>query len=128
MVGLDEDYEITGFQRIDIKSNKGPQSKERKMSNEDICMLPPRANNCEMLRPSKFSFNTTIPSKFENDNQQALKPMTILGFLKKSCTDKLIELPRMEGIEKADVSLHALSLISGTIDEVGAKLPTLITG
>lgn len=128
MVGLDEDFEPIELQRKNTKSIKGPQSKERKLSNEENWLLPPRANNCEMLRPSKCSKTSTILSKSENSSKQALKPMTILGFLKLSCRDKLLELPGMEGIEKADTILQTSSLISGTIGKVGVQLPAFAMG
>lgn len=111
-----------------FKSNKGPQSKERKLSNEEGVMLPPRALNGDLLRPSKFQTNAMVSSKIGDMNQQALKPMTILGFLKQSCNDCLLEVPETEGIEKADTSLPKLSMISGTNSKAGANIPAFTLG
>lgn len=124
-----ENDDIDQMTQQDSKTNKGPQSKERKLSNEDNCMLPPRAKHGEFLRPSKFGLSkATIPSNNGNMDQQALKPMTILGFLKQSCNDCLLEVPEKEGVEKADVSLPKLCSISGTKSKAGAKIPAFFLG
>lgn len=109
---------------ISFNMNKGSQSKERKLSNEYYGILPPQATS-SILRPSKQSYGPTIPLEKGKNNQQALKPMTILGFLEKSCSDFVLEVPGKKGIEKADTSLHKLSLISGTTSKVGTKVPAL---
>lgn len=111
-----------------LSLSKGSQSKERKLSNEDCSMLPPQAASCSIMRPLKLSLGPMIPLQKGKNDQQALKPMTILGFLEKSCSDFVLKVPETEGIEKTDTSLHKLSLISGTMSKVGAKVPALAQG
>lgn len=92
-------------------------------------MLPPQAKNGVMLRPSSLlAKSNEIPSKSGDVNQQALKPMTILGFLEQSCNDCLLEIPRKEELEKAGTSLPTLSLISGTKSKAGNDIPAFTLG
>mgnify|MGYP006276764445 CR=1 FL=1 len=98
-----------------LVQSKGPRSKERKLSNEDCQMLPPRAKGCVLLRPgNQFGSNKmTVPEK-SNNSQQALKPKSILGFLQKSVNDKT-QGGSKKGLEKAEFNgLSALSLTSST--------------
>ena len=73
-----------------LKSTKVPYSPERKLSNEDEVMLPPRAQDCELLKPSsKFTQNLNFVIKSSEASQKSQKPMTILGFLQNSIENKL---------------------------------------
>lgn len=104
------------------KSHKGPQSKERKLSNEDCMMLPPRAQEGNFLRPkAKVASAMTAKSVFSNESQPALKPMTILGFLQQKAKDAT----KNEGVEKAEPkSIFAFNLTSSS-DEAGISIPTI---
>lgn len=108
------------------KPGKLSMSKERKLSNEDVFMLPPKVSNNSMLRPAKLNIESTIPSSKGDETQQALKPMTILGFLKESCSDSFLKDPETEGLEKAATTHY--SFISGSMSKVGAKIPTSTLG
>lgn len=123
-----EDEDESANQGNLAQSNKGPRSKERKLSNEDCHMLPPRAKGCSILRPaSKFGSNTmTIPEQ-PKTTQQALKPNSILGFLQKSVNDKK-QGDSKKGIEKAEFKgLSALSFTSST-GKSEASVPSFTLG
>lgn len=109
-------------------SSKGPRSKERKLSNENCQMLPPRAKEGVILRPcSKFASMSTIKPNKPKTDQQPLKPMTILGFLQKSVDGKLLGGLKRR-VEKADFkSLEALSLSSST-GKTEASVPSFTLG
>lgn len=99
-----------------VKSSKGPQSKERKLSNEELPMLPPRAKEGAILRPcAKFNSTSTIFNKSKaTADQQALKPKSILGFLQQSVSGNL-QGNSKKRVEKAGIkSLEAFSLLSST--------------
>lgn len=111
-----------------VKSSKGPQSKERKLSNEEYHILPPRAMDGAILRPcSQFASKSTIKSKLATANQQPLKPMTILGFLQKSVQGNLQGNTKRR-VEKADFkSLDAFSLLTST-GKTAANIPSFTLG
>jgi len=108
--------------------SKGPKSKERKLSNEDTPMLPPRAVDEAILRPCvKFASKSTILSNKVKDNQQPLQPMTILGFLQKSIKDKL-QGNTKKRVEKAGLkSLQALNL-NASAGKAGSSIPSFTLG
>lgn len=107
------------------KSTKPNKSKERKLSNEEGQMLPPRAKGGVILRPcAKFNSNSTISSK--NLDQQPLQPMTILGFLQKSTGN--LQGNTKKRVEKADLkSLEALSL-TASFSKTGSEIPSFTLG
>ena len=107
------------------KSSKGSQSKERKLSNEEANMLPPRAKDGVQLRPcAKFTSSTIKSSKTD---QQPLKPMTILGFLQKSHSDSM-QGNTKKRVEKAGLkSLEALSL-TASVGKAGSSMPSFTLG
>lgn len=125
IVSEDEDEVLQGKL---ANSSKVHRSKERKLSNENSQMLPPRAKEGVILRPcSKFASMSTIKSNHPKTNQQPLKPMTILGFLQKSVDGKLLGGLKRR-VEKADFkSLQALSLSSST-GKTEASIPSFTLG
>mmetsp|Transcript_2166 Transcript_2166/g.2484 ORF Transcript_2166/g.2484 Transcript_2166/m.2484 type:complete len:156 (-) Transcript_2166:232-699(-) len=110
---------------LDHFSNQ-PKSKERKLSEEDSGMLPPRATDEAMLRPnSKFASKSIIESA--KTDQQPLKPMTILGFLQQSVKDKL-QGNTKKRVEKAGLkSLDTLTLNAST-GKIGSSIPSFTLG
>lgn len=110
-----------------VKSTKGPQSRERKLSNEDQHMLPPRAKEGVILRPcSKFASTTKYSKQAETD-QQPLKPMTILGFLQQSVSGNM-QGNTKKRVEKAGYkSLQAFCITSST-GKTAASIPSFTLG
>lgn len=123
MVFSEDDEEM--MQGYLAKSSKGPKSKERKLSNEEGQMLPPRAKEGVLLRPcANFSSSTIKSSKTD---QQPLKPMTILGFLQKSHAD-CMQGNTKKRVEKAGLkSLEAFSL-TASAGKAGSSMPSFILG
>lgn len=123
MVISDEEEELQGKL---VKSSNLSQSKERKLSNDNE-MLPPRAKEGSILRPSKFVSKATINEKSASAAQQPLKPMTILGFLQQSTKGGLQGCSKRR-VEKADFkSLDAFSLLTST-GKTAAKTPSFTMG
>jgi len=121
--------EIEGTQGNLAKPSKNSKSKERKLSTEDAPMLPPRALQGAILRPcAKFASKSSLFSNAKlTTAPQALKPMTILGFLQQSVKDQK-QGNTKKRVEKAGLkSLEALSL-TASFGKADSSIPSFTLG
>jgi len=116
----DEDEEMQGNL---VLSSKAPRSPERKLSNEDDKLLPPRVDNVGLLRPSsKFGPNVTLVSDPSEVKKSSQKPMSILGFMQKSAGNVLQWDSKMLAEKAGRFNQLTSSLLSSAV-KTEASLP-----